>query len=82
LKPSRDQKSRGAAANGEKYAQAVEVTGKSYQSIADAKWVADRVELSRRRENLSWSHHVEVAALPAKAADRLLSLASSDISAG
>ena len=31
--------------------------------IADAKWVAGRFEISRRRENLTWSHHREVAGI-------------------
>jgi hypothetical protein len=35
-------------------------------------WVASRFELSRRRDNLSFSHHREVAALPPEEADDLL----------
>ena len=47
---------------GEMYAQAVEDTGKNYQTLANAKWVAERfADFSLRRENLSWSHHKEVA---------------------
>ena len=42
-------------------AQAIEATGRSYQTIANAKRVAERVDVSRRREDLSWSHHAEVA---------------------
>ena len=35
----------------------------AYQTITDAKWVAGRFEISRRRENLTWSHHREVAGI-------------------
>ncbi len=51
---------------GEMYAQALETTNYDYATLADAKWVASRVELSRRRETLSWSHHRDVAALEAE----------------
>lgn len=57
---------------GETYAQALEATDYSYQTIADAKWLAEKFEFSRRRENLSWSHHREVAALPDQQQDTLL----------
>lgn len=48
---------------GEKYAQAIEATGHSYQTIADAKWVASSFEFSERSENLPWSHYRQVASL-------------------
>src|SRR5215471_4465886 len=51
----------GERAYGEKYAQALDATDYAYQTIAAAKWVAGRFEISRRRENLTWSHHREVA---------------------
>lgn len=35
----------------------------AYQTLANEKWVASKVPFSRRRENLSWSHHAEVADL-------------------
>jgi len=50
-------------AYGEKYAQALDSTDWEYQTLRDAAWVAGRVEMSRRRDNLTWSHHREVAAL-------------------
>jgi hypothetical protein len=37
--------------------------GLSYKSLANAAWVAGKVEFSRRRENLSFKHHEEIAAL-------------------
>jgi len=48
---------------GEMYAQAVDVTDYEAGTLRNAKWVASRIELSRRRDNLSWSHHQEVAPL-------------------
>lgn len=41
----------------------------SFQTFMDAGWVAGQIETSRRREVLSWSHHKEVAALPAQEQD-------------
>jgi N6-adenosine-specific RNA methylase IME4 len=57
---------------GEMYTQALEATDKKYQTLRDAQWVAGAFELSRRRDNLSWSHHRDVAALPREVADELL----------
>ena len=61
---------------GETSAQAVSMTGRQEQTLLDAQWVASKfVDNSRRREELSWSHHKEVAALPPAEADELLDLA-------
>jgi N6-adenosine-specific RNA methylase IME4 len=49
---------------GEMYAQALDATGRDYGTLQKAVYVADKIELFRRRNNLSWSHHAEVAALP------------------
>jgi hypothetical protein len=57
----------GAGRFGEKYDAVIAATGYEYQSIANAKWVASRVKFSRRRENLSFGHHAEVASLSAGA---------------
>jgi N6-adenosine-specific RNA methylase IME4 len=54
----------GEAAYGEKYAQAINETGYEYQTVADIAWTSKAVEVSRRRESLSFSHHREVAPLP------------------
>lgn len=49
---------------GERYQEAVAATGAAYGTVANAKSVAAKFDdFSRRRENLSWAHHVEVAAL-------------------
>ncbi len=41
-------------------------------SLRNLATVARKVELSRRRDSLSWSHHAAVAALPAEVGDDLL----------
>lgn len=48
---------------GEMYSQALDATGRPYGSLANAVYVASRFDSSRRRENLSFGHHQEVAAL-------------------
>lgn len=48
---------------GEMYSQALGETGKEYETLAHAVWVAGQFETWRRRQNLSWSHHAEVASL-------------------
>lgn len=47
----------------------------SYQTVRNLASVARAVELSRRRDKLSFSHHAEVAALPAKEQSKWLALA-------
>lgn len=54
----------GESRYGEKYAQAVEVTGLEHQTLMNMVSVAKRVDPERRRDTLSWSHHAEVASLP------------------
>jgi len=47
---------------GEKYAQEIDATGYDYQTIVNAANVAQKFsESNRRRLNVSWSHHAEVA---------------------
>lgn len=46
---------------GEMYAQAV--TKEQAKTWRNYKWVSDRVKLSLRKDNLSWSHHQMVAPL-------------------
>lgn len=47
---------------GEKYAEAARITGYDVHSLRNMAYVASRFDLSRRRDNLTWSHHAEVAA--------------------
>jgi len=68
----------GEAAYGEKYAQAIDETKYSYYTLAHDKTVAARVESCRRRQNLSWSHHAEVASLTPAKQDELLDLAEAN----
>jgi hypothetical protein len=65
----------GNARYGERYASAARVTGYDRQTLMNMVYVASRIEVSRRREKLSFSHHAEVAALPAVEQDRWLGLA-------
>jgi len=51
----------GNAKWGEKYSRATSLTGYDVQSLMNMVWVASNFEISRRRENLSWSHHSAVA---------------------
>jgi len=53
----------GEARWGERYAQALGATEFVYGTLANDAWVTRRVPFSLRNENLSWTHHVVVAAL-------------------
>lgn len=55
----------GSAKFGEKYSLASKITGYDAQTLMNMVYVASRFEISRRRENLSWSHHETVASLDA-----------------
>jgi hypothetical protein len=62
----------GSERYGETYAQAIAETPFTYKHLANCKWVANRIDISRRRENLSWGHHAEVAGLTDQQQDDLL----------
>jgi hypothetical protein len=53
----------GNAKFGQKYSRAARITGYDVQSLMNMSYVASRFNCSRRRENLSWSHHAELAGL-------------------
>jgi N6-adenosine-specific RNA methylase IME4 len=57
---------------GETYTQAMEATGLGYHTLRNAKWVAARWEMSRRHDNVPFSHHQEVASLPPAQGDAIL----------
>lgn len=63
---------------GEKYAEAVEATGFDYDTLKGDRWVAQQIELVRRRHNLPFAYHREVAALTAAQQDRLLAKAEKE----
>jgi len=48
---------------GEMYTQALDETVASYQTLRDYKWVTGRIELSLRKDNLSFSIHKEMASI-------------------
>jgi hypothetical protein len=48
---------------GEKYSRAARITGYDVQSLMNMAYVASRFSGERRREQLSWSHHAELAGL-------------------
>lgn len=48
----------------DRYRQAIARTLLDYQTLKNYAWVARKFAVSRRRENLSFHHHQEVAALP------------------
>lgn len=57
---------------GEKYAQAIEVTGHAIQTLRNAVWVADRIPPSQRREGIPFSIHKAVAGLEPKERRKVL----------
>jgi hypothetical protein len=59
---------------GEKYVEAARITGYDPKSLRNIAYVASRFSPSRRRDDLSWSHHAEVAALPDTEQDNWLDL--------
>lgn len=62
---------------GEMYSQALEDTGLEYGTLRDDKWISDKVEMSRRHDNLSFDHHRQVADLAPEEQTKLLDLAES-----
>jgi hypothetical protein len=57
---------------GERYAQAIECTGKEYQSLANYAWVSKAVPAEVRMSGLSWTHHRLVARLTPQEQSTLL----------
>jgi hypothetical protein len=63
---------------GKRYEEALALTGLDYQTLANYKYVAGRFDVSRRRENLSFAHHLEVASLPLDEQDACLDRAEKE----
>jgi thiol-disulfide isomerase/thioredoxin len=59
----------GEGTYGDRYRQAIAVTGFGYQTLRNYAWVARRFDASRRRDDLSFAHHAEVAALDEQGQD-------------
>ena len=66
----------GASTYPDRYRLAVEKTSLDYQTLRNYAWVARKFEVSRRRENLSFQHHQEVAALTVEEQERWLDRAA------
>lgn len=47
---------------GERYSEAAKITGYDAKSLRNMRYVSSRFDSSLRRDNLTWSHHVLVAA--------------------
>ena len=52
----------GATRWGERYVEAVKITGYDAKSLRNMRYVASRFPSSLRRDNLTWSHHALLAA--------------------
>lgn len=63
---------------GEKYVEAAKITGYDGKSLRNMAYVASRFALSRRRDNLNWSHHAELAGLSQDDQDHWLERATRD----
>jgi hypothetical protein len=68
----------GNHAFGERYVRASRITGYDAQTLMNMAYVASRFEPYRRRGNLSWSHHAEIAALDPEEQDQWLERAEAD----
>lgn len=49
---------------GNMYSEALDKTDYSYNSLKNCKWVASKVQLSVRTDNLSFQHHEVIASIP------------------
>jgi len=61
---------------GRRYTEAISTTGLDYQTLRNYACVARRFEPSRRRADLSFQHHAELAALPDALQDSWLAQAA------
>lgn len=55
---------------GEMYSQALEESDYNYGTLRNAKFVSERIPLSCRHDNLSWTHHAEIATTISDAKER------------
>jgi hypothetical protein len=68
----------GTAKWGERYVEAAKITGYDVRSLANMASLAGCFEMSRRRDNLTWSHHAVVAALDPDEQDTWLDMAAAE----
>jgi len=57
---------------GKTYGDAAKITGYDYGSLRNMAYLASEFDVSRRRDNLTWSHHSAVAGLDHAEQDRWL----------
>lgn len=62
----------------DRYRRAIEETELDYQTLRNYAWIARRFEPSRRRDGLSFQHHIEVASLPESERDEWLDQAEAN----
>jgi hypothetical protein len=60
----------------DRYRQAMKGTSLNYQTLRNYAWVARKFEAERRRNALTFHHHMEVAALPRNEQDHWLDFAT------
>ncbi len=60
----------------DRYYHAIQTVGLDYKTLRNYTWVARRFKWSRRRADLSFQHHAEVAALPPDEQDQWLERAA------
>ena len=63
---------------GETYAQAAAIAKREVKTMQNYAYVASNVTVSRRREDLSWTHHAAVASRTPDEQSRLLALAADE----
>lgn len=63
---------------GERYAQAVELTGYRVQTLRNMASVAGKFDAATRRDDVPFSHYADVAGLPTDTAMRLIDRAAED----
>jgi len=63
---------------GEKYKEAARISGYDIKTLRNIAYVAEQIEVSRRRDDLTWSHHAEVSSLEPDEQDRWLDLVASE----
>lgn len=63
---------------GEKWTQVLEATEYSYKTIQNALWVAKRIDPQIRREDVSYAHHAEIAALSVESQEHWLKVCAEE----
>ncbi len=66
----------GTAKWGERYVEAAKITGYDVRSLANMASLAGCFHISRRRDNLTWSHHAVVAGLAQDEQEKWLDMAA------